>query len=213
MTKQVLLALFAMPLLSCSSGTDASVKGERPMNEAVTGEQTQAQPDENAVPIHQETNEESSFYRTESLYGGKLKVSIPRSFSEMSTDMIAVKYPNAVNRPNVVYTNDRANVNVALTRVEMPTEQEDIPEVKEVLSQQLQAAKPMNFQSRIEKINGSDVVVFEFESQAVDSKIYNLMFATDVDGKLLIGTFNCTEALKKEWQSRGKEILLSIKKG
>lgn len=213
MRKQILLVLCALSLLSCGSGTAASVRAEGNLSEAAIGEQKEAQPTENTVLVPQEAKEASSFYRTVSLYGGKLKVSVPVSFTEMSAAKIAIKYPNAGNRPNVVYTNERASVNVTFTQVAMPTEQEDLPEVKEVLSQQLQAVKPMNFQSRIEKINGFDYAVFEFESQALDSRIYNLMFATDVDGKLLIGTFNCTEALKEEWHLRAKEIFSLIRKG
>lgn len=211
MTKQILLAFLAIPLLSCGSDTEASVRAEEHVGE-IAG-QEQVQPTENTAPVPQETKEPSSFYRTVSLYGGKLKISVPVSFTELSADKIAIKYPNAGNRPNVVYSNERASVNVGFTQIAMPTEQEDLLEVKEVLSQQLQAAKPINFQSRIERIDGSDYVVFEFESQAIDSKIYNLMFATDVDGKLLMGTFNCTEALKGEWQLRAKEILASVQKG
>lgn len=67
--------------------------------------------------------------------------------------------------------------------------------------------------SRIERINGSDLAVFEFTSQAMDTKVYNLMFLTELDGKLLIGTFNCTEASKKDWQSRAKGILSFVRKG
>ncbi len=151
-------------------------------------------------------------YRTVSLYGGGLRISVPESFTEMSPDKIAVKYSNASSPPGVVYSNEKASISIAFSQTAIPTVQEDLPEVQTFLSQQLQAAKPINFRSRIEKINGSDYVVFEFVSQAVDSKIYNLMFATDVNGKLILGTFNCTEVLRKEWEPRVKQMLSSVRK-
>ena len=214
MKMQVIFMLFAISLFSCESGTDSSSSSVEDRLAVSHSKEEQATTLERDKPDDFKATEDApAFYRTVSLYGGKLTVSVPASFTEMSADKIVVKYPNAGNRPNVVYTNERASVNVAFTQVEMPTEQEDIPEVEEVLSQQLQATKPMNFKSRIEKINGSDYAIFEFESQAIDSKIYNLIFATDVNGKLLMGTFNCTEGLKGEWQSKAKEILSSLRKG
>ena len=50
----------------------------------------------------------------------------------------------------------------------------------------------------------------KFYSQAIDTKVYNLMFGTELNGRLLIGTFNCTIANYNEWQPMADEIVNSI---
>src|SRR5690606_13811556 len=192
---QILLTCCSLSLSSCNIGADSAVKFvEMNDSDAAIATSQLSSEEGSQTRNYLQANERSSFYRTASLYDGKLKIAIPASFTEMSADKIIIKYPNAGNRPNIVFTNEMASVNVAFTKIAMPTEQEDLPDVKIVLSKQLQAANPMNFQSRIEKINGADYVIFEFESKSVVSNIYNLMFATDVDGELVVGTFNCTES-------------------
>ena len=155
---------------------------------------------------------EEDFYRTETLYNGKLKVSVPKDFKEMPDAIIPVKYPNAKNRPDIIFTNEKNSVNLVFTHSSVLATDDDLPEVQTALAAQLQATAPENFISRIETINNSRYIVYEFISKAVDTKIYNLMFVTVLSGKLLIGTFNCTEVLENEWKSKGKLVMNSIQK-
>ncbi|MCD2425921.1 hypothetical protein LQ567_24270 [Niabella pedocola] len=215
MIKKILLLLHSgLVLMSCASEQNPSVENKSIFRADVTPLPAQVAPGNveskpTSLPL---INESASFYRTVSIYGGKIKVSVPVSFTEMSVDRIAVKYPNAGNRPDLAYANRKGNVNIAFTYTAMPMEQNDLNQVRDRLALQLQSTNPTNFRSRIEEINSSYYVVFEFESLAKDARIYNLMFLTDVDGKLLLGTFNCVDALKSEWQLRAKEILSSIRK-
>lgn len=62
------------------------------------------------------------------------------------------------------------------------------------------------------KINGSEFVTIEFISNAIDTKIYNAMFITTLNGKLLLGTFNCTVNDLNKWKPISKKIISSIKK-
>jgi hypothetical protein len=89
---------------------------------------------------------------------------------------------------------------------------DDLIKLSVEYAQQIQS-RVEDFNNRTETINGLEFTVFEFISQAIDTRVYNLMFLTELDGRMLLGTFNCTEALKVEWQSIGKEILLSVRKG
>lgn len=149
-------------------------------------------------------------YRTISLYEGALELSIPDHFTEMSTEMKRFKYPRG-NSPGLVYTDKAAAVNVALSYTSTVIKEGDLLVLKVTYGEQLSQGVE-GFQSRMERINGSDFVVFEFMSQAIDTKVYNQMFFTELNGRLLMGTFNCTQALKEEWQSKGKVILSSIRK-
>lgn len=122
------------------------------------------------------------------------------------------KYPRC-NSPDVVYTDEDGAVNVALNYTTAVMSDNDIATMQSRLLQQLQAANPIDLTTRTETINGSEFAVFEFMSQAIDTRVYNLMFLTEMDGRMLLGTFNCIGSLKGEWQSRAKEILLSIRRG
>ncbi|MFY7729462.1 MAG: hypothetical protein ACOVRN_08100 [Flavobacterium sp.] len=50
----------------------------------------------------------------------------------------------------------------------------------------------------------------ELVTPALDTDIYNLMFFTDLNGKLLICTFNCTKKDMEEWTPVAKEIMNSL---
>ena len=126
--------------------------------------------------------------------------------------MKRAKYPGG-NSPDIVYTDEDGTVNVALNYTTTTIPGNDITALQNRLQQQLQAANPVDLTTRTETINGSEFAVFEFMIQAIDTRVYNLMFLTELDGRMLLGTFNCTEALKIQWQSRAKEILSSVRKG
>ncbi len=158
------------------------------------------------------STDSSSFYHEMRLFDNKVSIMLPNSFSLMSEGVKAVKYPNTKQAPDVVYTNEKASVNIAFNLKNFPTTEEDLPEVKEVFEKQLATLKPESFVSEIKSINGHKYIIYEFISQAVDTKIYNLMFLSDVDGKLLMATFNCTVGLLEEWKPRAQEILMSVKK-
>jgi hypothetical protein len=53
-------------------------------------------------------------------------------------------------------------------------------------------------------INGKEVGYLEFLTSAMDTEIYNLIFFTDLDGKLLLCTFNCTKKSIDEWSTIAK---------
>lgn len=121
------------------------------------------------------------------------------------------KYPRG-NSPDVVYTDEDGTVNVAFNYTPTVLKSgDDLAKLSNEYAQQIQS-RVEDFKSRTETINGSEFAVFECVSQAIDTRVYNLMFLTELDGRMLLGTFNCTEALKGEWQSKGKVILSSIKK-
>ncbi|MGN7787359.1 hypothetical protein ACTJIJ_22685 [Niabella sp. 22666] len=192
-------------LLITSCGADEESSSTSP---AVT-EQPKAIQEEPAVPNGQGL---TKGYQTISLYGNKLQFSVPDYFTEMSTAMKHSKYPGG-NSPDVVYTDEEGTVNVAFKyTTTIIKSNDDLAKLSVEFAQPFQN-KVEDLKSRTETINGSEFVVFEFMSQAIDTKVYNLMFLTELDGRMLLGTFNCTQALKGEWGERAKNILLSIRKG
>lgn len=143
---------------------------------------------------------------------GKLKIKVPSSFKLMNEQLLRAKYPQG-NLNNVKgYSNENATINLLLNNQGNPLQNKNL---KGVLYQTLDTFKRVPGlvieNSGIQNINGHDIVVIEFNSQAVDSSVYNIMFITAIDGKTFIGTFNCTINHLNEWKSIGREILDSIK--
>lgn len=144
--------------------------------------------------------------------GNKLNILIPKDFVSMSEDMLNAKYPIAGKRPSEVYTNATGSINIALNLTQNQITQDQLPEVETALKNQFTSTPNITFNSsEIRAINGQKYVIFDFYSQAVDTKIYNLMFVTSLNNKMLIGTFNCTVVHLTQWKPIGQKIINSVK--
>jgi hypothetical protein len=135
---------------------------------------------------------------------------IPVNFSVMDAETLALKYPNAGHRPSEVYTNERGTINVALNHTQNKATEANLPDVKKAMETQFNRAPFTFIKSELKEMNGSQFVILEFISPAVDTKIYNLMAIASLEGRLVMITFNCTEAERKEWEATGKKIIGSI---
>lgn len=143
----------------------------------------------------------------------KVSLKIPKGFEVMQEEMLKVKYP-AERRPTLVYTNASGGINVALNLTANKASQELMPAYQENFRQMFTKLYPSakGIQSGVEEVNGRKVGFIELVTPAIDTEIYNLIFFTDVDGQLLLCTFNCTVKDQVAWQPTAKEIMVSLKK-
>lgn len=149
---------------------------------------------------------------TKKVLNNKLSILLPKDFTLMQNEMLEVKYPIAERRPTEVYTDESGAINVALNITQNQVTQEQLPEVEEALKNQFTSTPNITFNScEIRAINGQKYVILDFYSQAVDTKIYNLMFVTSLNNKMLIGTFNCTVEHLTQWEPVGQKIINSVK--
>jgi len=155
--------------------------------------------------------EQAKKFTQRTVLSGKLEMLIPASFNLMDDDMLAVKYPMEGRRPSEVYTNEAGSVNVALNHTQNRHKASELHQNKQVLQKQFGHPTIKFIASNIRSINGQECIIMEFVSPAVDTRVYNLMYVTSLDDRLMIGTFNCTELLRSEWEPIGKEIINSIK--
>jgi hypothetical protein len=149
---------------------------------------------------------------TKSLLGDRVELKIPSDFEIMSEVMMITKYPSE-RRPTLVYTNETGGINVALNLTENPASQEVISAYKDSFVQSFESMYPSaEWKDKgVMKVNGKQVGYLELVTPAIDTEIYNLMFFTDLDGKLLLCTFNCTKKDIDEWSPIAHEILGSLK--
>ena len=136
------------------------------------------------------------------------KIKIPSEFKIMSDEIVNVKYPNG-NAPLLVYTNDKATINVALVMNDVTMKNSQIEEyVKTMESTYKSYSKDikLNFWER----NNHKIGEMEFTTKGSDTEIYNHIIAFSVNDKLRLVNFNCTKEQMSEWQEVSKFIMDSI---
>jgi len=142
----------------------------------------------------------------------KVELKIPKEFNIMSEELMKLKYPSE-RRPTLVYSNETGGINVALNLTENKANQDLIePYVANFVNTFKNMYPSAEWKgSGTKDINGQKIGFLKLITPAIDTKIYNVMFFTDLNGKLLLCTFNCTEKSIKEWETTADEIMNSLK--
>lgn len=143
-----------------------------------------------------------------SLLSSKVNILIPETFCVMSEDMAKTKYPNE-RRPTIIYTNESGSVNVAFSYTENKATESQIPEYLNSFKQSFKNMYPSAkwYNSNVVLINEKTVGYMELVTPSIDTEIYNLLWFTDLDGKLLLSTFNCTKEQMDDWKPIAKTIM------
>lgn len=141
----------------------------------------------------------------------KVEILLPSDFKQMDKNTITLKYPNEGGRPNEVYTNGNSSVNFAFTHTTRKATTNDIKKHADELISILKQRGITIISQGQKKINGRDFLIVEFNSKALNGTLYNEMFFTELEGRLLIGSFNCTSLMGGQWKKKGYDIIQSIK--
>lgn len=140
-----------------------------------------------------------------------VNISMPEDFILMDANTLSSKYPPS-NKPSEVYTNAEATVNIAFKRTEQQLSKESsFVGGKELENQLVNSGKVQLVKSEQIKSVNNNIYVFSFYSDAIDTKVYNIMFVFSAKGKMIVGSFNCTYALQSQWQQTAYKIIHSIK--
>lgn len=146
-----------------------------------------------------------------SVLSDKVTLLIPKDYKEMSAEAAKIKYPQE-RRPTYILTNSEGSINVAFSKTISEATENDITEYaayfKELFSNLYPSATW--YSSGIEIINGKNIGKIELLTPAVDGNIYNLVLFAELEGKLLLVSFNCTEKYMKDWQPIANDIMKSI---
>jgi hypothetical protein len=138
-------------------------------------------------------------------------IKLPSSFKGMDANTLSSKYPPN-NKPSEVYTNKETTVNIFFKKTLQPLAEQNVFTEGKVLEQQLSNnGKVQLISSEKIKANQNNIYVFSFYSDAVDTKVYNVMFIFSFKEKMMIGSFNCISSLQNQWQNLAYDIIHSIK--
>ena len=144
------------------------------------------------------------------LFQDKMSIIMPISFVDLPSNLAKIKYISE-QRPQIIKTSLDTTVNLGFTMPDL----EIYPEQIEPLCKQTKSAlKQVNpaivfYEGQVE----SDLPLgwFEFKSYGIDSNVYNLMFISIVNKKLLHGIFNCNYNDALEWRDAARQMIYTIR--
>jgi len=124
----------------------------------------------------------------------KVSFVVPKGFTRTTKEMVDKKYPRG-NAPEYVFSNERTTVSIAAgytPNANLTVEQ--LPQFKEYMEQTFERNTPdLRWIARgFEEINGSRWIRLEFQSNAVDTEIRNIVLMTALDNGLVMFNFNST---------------------
>jgi hypothetical protein len=147
------------------------------------------------------------------LLNGKIEMLIPKEFKVMESDVLKIKYTGNM-KPELVLTNENATTTIALTFIAARADSSLIQPYTENIMQTYKKGYPTAtwHKNGVRSINGKKVGYIILSHDAQDkTKVFDYLFLTDVDGKLLVGSFNCEEKERTKWESVGEQIVTSLK--
>jgi hypothetical protein len=151
-------------------------------------------------------------FKTLSLLQGQVQLEIPSPVNPMGEEMFRLKYPAENQQSTIAYSNEDGTVSLLISPRQDKATQADLPKYQQMLYESFGRNPSIDFKkSEIRKINGRDFIVLEMVTPAVDTEVYNLMFVTSLEGRLLMGTFNCTVGKLRDWQPLAEQTVSSVK--
>ena len=142
----------------------------------------------------------------------RVEVLIPKGFEVMTEQQMDFTYAHASSRPSVVFTNNNL-VSLAFNYSDNEADQ-DMVEVYEnnfAKAYHKQYKQATFFGEGVKEVGSRKVGFIEYMKPEMGHEVYTLVFFTDVQGKLLICTFNCADRQKPEWEPLAKKIMASLK--
>ena len=142
----------------------------------------------------------------------RVEVLIPKGFEVMTEQQMDFTYAHASSRPSVVFTNNNL-VSLSFNYSDNEADQDMISVYETTFAKTYhkQYQKTTWFSEGVKEVGGRKVGFLEYMKPEMGHEVYTLVFFTDVQGKLLICTFNCADRQKPEWEPLAKKILNSLK--
>ena len=177
-------------------------------------EQEEEQGDLQEVNLYQDfitIDDEQVQVKDQSLLDGKMTLRMPNLFSIMSIEVASLKYPSE-RRPNPIYTDESSTINLAFNLTPHRLEEQGVAAFQENMIDILEQAQPAAdwLDTDIKTIHDKTVGFLEVITPAIDGDIFNLMFFASIEGRALIGTFNCLEDDLETWRPIARAMMDSV---
>ena len=140
-----------------------------------------------------------------------LELKYPSSLKVMDDEIFNIKY-KLPKKPEICLADETSKISlIGDMRNESGTDK-DLNNILES-SKQLMLSKRSDIKilsSGIKTVNNKKIAFIKFHSEAIDQKIFNYIFFTTINGKILMCNFNCIEKIQMEWEPIADEIVNSI---
>jgi len=146
------------------------------------------------------------------LFNNQAAIMLPDSFVDMPLNMAKIKYPSE-QRPQIIKTNLDTTVNFCFNLFNMTISDDQIAEAAKQFKDVIQRVNPayVFYHFELIKRETSPIGWFDFKSYCIDANVYNVVFVTAVNRKLLHGMFGCLYKDAVEWQDVLQQIMASVK--
>jgi len=148
-----------------------------------------------------------------SLLNDKIELLVPDNFKPMTSYAITQKYPNSGQPPNLALTDEKSDVDLIIVLTPQFIQPSQMGQFKDFMIRTLKRGHPDAkwLDNGVRTVNGKNVGYFKLVTNAADQKKFVYYFFTDMDGKVLMFTFNCTESLLPKWKNTAEAIVASLK--
>lgn len=148
-------------------------------------------------------------YENRKLFRGRMEILLPNNFKDMPDYIAKKKYPSKF-RPPIIMMNEDTTVNYLFNLLDAALPKTEIEKATEGLFNTLKRNHPTGEFGQISIADREDgqVVWFAYETQVMDAELFNIAYVTDIDGKVMNGSFNCLLAYKDIWINR---VIYSIR--
>ena len=141
-----------------------------------------------------------------------VSIMLPEKFVPMSDETVRRKYPSE-HRPDTILTDETGTINFLLQYMDGNVDDTTIDTFRNQIFGLMKYANPGIKEREIGEVDIEKlhIAYVEFSNNAIGGKLYNLMFYLNVNGKPLMGSFNCLTKDMKYWRPVAVEMMQSIR--
>ncbi|UHA74781.1 hypothetical protein [Paenibacillus sp. 481] len=141
-----------------------------------------------------------------------LSVYIPTEFEDMPEHLRKLKYPYE-QRPQIIKSDGSGSINFTFNWIDQDLQEQWVKQMTDGMKSIIQKANPSNvfFSEGIEVVDNKQIGFFDFKSPALDGFIYHVMYFFELEGKTIMGTFNCLYIDHKQWRDFAFQVMRTIK--
>lgn len=147
------------------------------------------------------------------LFRKQMEIFLPEGFKDMPDYIAKKKYPSK-HRPPMILMNEDNCVNFTFHLMDVALAENQLEKAADGFAKSMkQVYTNAKFQELQygKRNDGSKMAWLSYESMAIDADMFNIMFITSLDGKMLYGSFNCILEMQKDWEEIALYCIRSIK--
>ncbi len=143
---------------------------------------------------------------------GKVGIWMPEDFEELTPEEVAVSYPLG-NKPDKVYSNSYLDLAVGYNYTQHEVPDEYMGDFLKIARLALERTGPKVriLSEKVRKTKKHTISSIEIISHTITESIYNLMYFTSLDGRVLLGfiNFNCKN--RERYKPMAREMIASFR--